>query len=159
MFPFTRLKWPEMQRVAIELIERIHQGHAEANFAIPAVDFVGIFSPNASAAELAKLEQRGDLQFTADSADGGWFALAAGERALFDLGRENLVLRIPVRMSGRYEIRPQAFSVNFNAGEELEGCKRLFLLVCNRVVSVDVSHQRVDVHMPSRIFDLCVEFE
>ena len=156
---FNCLKWPEMRDVALELIKRIHDGHARRQFSIPVVDFVRVFSPLALQSELAKVSERGDLQFTADSPAGGSFTLAQGERALFDLHREGLVLRIPVRMSGRYSISPAAFRVEFNRGEELEGCKRLFLLVCNRVLSVEVSSARVDVRLPSRIFDLCVEFE
>ena len=156
---FNCLKWPEMRGVALELIARMHNGHARGNFSMPVVDFVRVFSPGAHATELEKVRQRGDLLFAADSPSGGTFTLAEGERALLDLHREGLVIRIPLRMSGRYEIRPQAFRVAFNLGEELEGCKRLFLLVCNRVRSVEVSPERVDVHMPHRIFDLCVEFE
>ena len=155
---FNCLKWPEMQGVAVELIARVHEGHGRGRFSIPVVDFMRVFSPGASAAELSKVAARGDLQFIADSKEGGTFALAEGARALIDLHREGLVIRIPTRMSGRYEIRPNAFQITFNHGEELEGCKRLVLLVCNRVLRVDVSHERVDVHMPHRIFDLCIEF-
>ena len=68
-------------------------------------------------------------------------------------------MRVPARMSGHYKIRPSAFHIEFNSGEELEGCKRLLMLMCNRVVSVDVSSERVDIHLPSKLFDLCVEFE
>lgn len=156
---FNCLKWPEMRDVALELIGRMQEGHARGSFSIPVVDFVRVFSPGASIAELAKVAERGDLQFAADAKDGGTFMLAEGARALFDLHREGLVMRIPVRMSGRYEIRPHAFRVTFNHGEELEGCKRILLLVCHRVLSVEVSQGRVDVHLPSRIFDLCVEFD
>ena len=147
-----------MRGVALELIARMHAGHVRGAFSIPVVDFVRVFSPGASAAELAKVAERGDLRFVADSTRGGAFTLAEGERALFDLHRERLVLRIPRRMSGRYELRPDAFTVSFNHGEELEGCKRLLALVCNRVRSVEVTPQRVDIHMPARIFDLCIEF-
>src|SRR5688572_12636098 len=136
---FNCLKWPEMRDVALELIKHMHDGHARRQFSIPVVDFVRVFAPLAQHSELAKVSQRGDLQFTADSPSGGSFTLAQGERALFDLHREGLVLRIPVRMSGRYSITPDAFRVEFNRGEELEGCKRIFLLVCNRVLSVEVS--------------------
>lgn len=156
---FNCLKWPEMRAVALRLIAHMHEGHARREFSIPVVEFVHIFSPGASAAELAKVAERGDLRFTADAPDAGAFTLPAGKRALFDLHREGLVLRIPVRMSGRYELRPGAFRITFNAGEELEGCKRLLLLVCNRVLSVDVSPQRVDVRLPHSILDLCVEFD
>lgn len=155
---FTKLKWPEMRPVALDLIARMHQGHRGGEFFIPVVDFLGVFAPSASAEELAKVAQRGELKFVADAPAGGVFSLAPGERALFDLRREGLVLRIPVLMSGRYELRPGAFAVHFNRGEELEGCKRILLLVCNRVNSVDVSDQRVDVKLPGKIFDLCVEF-
>lgn len=155
---FTRLKWPEMRPVAIDLIARMHRGHESGEFSIPVVDFLGVFAPDASVQELAKVAERGDLKFTADETAGGTFSLAEGERALFDLRREGLVLRIPVLMSGRYELRPGAFTVYFNRGEELEGCKRILLLVCNRVHSVDVSDERVDVKLPGKIFDLCVEF-
>lgn len=148
-----------MRSVALELIERIHVGHARQTFQIPTVDFARVFAPGASDAELQKVAARGDINFVADNANGGTFTLAEGTRAAFDLGREGLVLRIPARMSGRYEIYMEAFSINFNPGEELEGCRRIFLLVCNRVVGVDVSRKRVDVRMPSRMFDLCVEFE
>jgi hypothetical protein len=159
MLPFTHLKWPEMRPIALELITRIHEGHARRQFSIPAVDFARVFAPGAHERELAKVAGRGDIQFTASAPDGGTFTLAPGERAVFDLGREALVMRIPARMSGRYRIRPGAFHIEFSKGEELEGCKRLLLLVCNRVISVDVSSTRVDVRLPGHIFDLCVEFE
>jgi hypothetical protein len=156
---FNCLKWPEMRAVALDLVGRMHEGHGRGQFAIPVVDFARIFAPGAPGAELEKVAARGDLHFEAGAASWGTFALAAGKRALFDLGREGLVMRIPERMSGGYSLSPGAFHIEFNKGEELEGCKRLLLLVCKRVVSVDVSASRVDVHLPSRIFDLCVEFE
>ena len=179
MVLFNCLEWPEMRPVALRLIAHMHEGHdaaraaaavaaasgedagdgGGARFSIAVVDFLRVFSPGASPSELAKVAERGQLEFTSDSASGGTFALAAGERALFDLHREGLVLRIPTRMSGRYELRPGAFTIFFNRGGELEGCKRLLLLVCNRVVSVDVSGERVDVSLTSKLFDLCVEFQ
>lgn len=156
---FNCLKWPEMRAVARELIAKMHEGHARRDFSIPVVDFARVFAPGAQAGELAKVERRGNIHFTADDDRGGSFALAEGPRALFDLGREGLSMRIPARMSGRYELQPGALHIAFNEGEELEGCKRVFLLVCNRVVSVDVSGARVEVRLPSKLFDLCVEFE
>jgi hypothetical protein len=156
---FGCLKWPEMRPVALKLIERMHGGHARLEFSIPVVDFARVFAPGAANAELEKVEQRGDIHFTARGERSGTFKLAEGERATFDLGREGLVMRVPTLLSGQYEIRPDAFRITFNKGEELEGCKRLFVLVCNRVLSVDVSAKRVDVHLPSKLFDLCVEFE
>lgn len=156
---FNCLKWPEMRGVALELIARMHKGHKRGRFSIPVVDFARVFAPGAAEAELDKVRERGDINFTADDAHGGTFELAEGPRALFDLGREGLVMRVPQCMSGRYEILTGAFRVEFNRGEELEGCKRIFMLICNRVLSVEVSDKRVDVHLPSRMFDLCVEFE
>jgi hypothetical protein len=157
---FDCLKWPEMRAVAVELVARMHEGHKRgAGFSIPVVDFARIFAPGAHASELEKVAARGDIHFEPDGEKGGTFALAKGPRALFDLGREGLVMRVPERMSGVYTLSHGAFHIKFNKDEELEGCKRLVLLVCNRVRSVDVSAARVDVHLPSRIFDLCVEFE
>ncbi len=156
---FSCLKWPEMRGVAMELIARVHEGHKSRRFSIPVVEFARVFAPGASAQELAKAEKRGRMEFVAQGEGEGTFTLRAGERALFDLGREGLVMRIPERMSGRYSLRPGAFRIEFNRGEELEGCKRILLLVCHRVVSVDVSDKRVDVRLPSKLFDLCVEFE
>lgn len=156
---FNCLKWPEMRAVAAELIARVHEGHASGRFRIPVVDFARVFAPGASPAELSKVATRGDMQFVADSDAGGAFTLGEGERALFDLRREGLVMRVPARMSGRYEVRPEAFRVTFNEGEELEGCKRLLLLVCNRVLEVEVSTRRVDVRLSVNMLDLCVEFD
>lgn len=156
---FSCLKWPEMRPVTLKLIERMHAGHATGQFSIPVVDFARVFAPGALASEMEKVAKRGDIHFTAKSETGGVFTLAEGGRATFDLGREGLAMRIPERMSGRYAIRPHAFQIAFNEGEELEGCKRLFILVCNRVVGVDVSTERVDVRLPSKLFNLCVEFE
>jgi hypothetical protein len=158
MPPFLRLKWPEMRPVAHELIARVHEGHARRTFSIPVVDFVRVFAPQADARELAKLRARGDLRFTADAPDGGTFALAPGARALCDLRREGLVIRVPARLEGRYTSAPQSFRVTFAPGAELEGCKRVLLLVCNRLTSVEITHERVDVRSHSRIFDLLVEF-
>lgn len=156
---FGCLKWPEMRPVALKLIANMHDGHARKEFSIPVADFARIFAPGASSAELEKVAQRGNIHFTANADKGGTFKLAEGARATFDLGREGLVMRVPAQLSGQYEIRPNAFHIAFNKGEELEGCKRIFVLVCNRVLSVDVSSERVDVHLPSKLFDLCVEFE
>ena len=158
---FSCLKWPEMRAVTLELIGRMHEGHARGRFSIPVVDFARVFAPGAQSAEMARVAERGDIEFAAgeEGGGGGTFRLVAGPRAAFDLGREGLVMRIPERMSGRYTVRPAAFRIDFSAGEELEGCKRLLVLICNRVVSVDVSSERVDVRLPSKLFDLCVEFE
>ena len=157
---FSCLKWPEMRPVTLELIKRLHEGHAlGGQFSIPVVDFARVFAPGAQTAELEKVAERGDIRFTPQSERGGTFQLAEGVAATFDLGREGLAMRIPARMSGSYEVRPSAFQIKFNTGEELEGCKRLVILICNRVVSVDVSSERVDVRLPSKLFDLCVEFE
>ena len=147
-----------MRAVALELVARVHEGHACGVFRIPVADFVAVFAHDARAGELRKVRERGDLMFAAETDTRGSFKLAEGERALFDLRREGLLLRIPERVSGRYALRPGAFRVDFNAGEELEGCKRVVLLVCNRVLSVDVSGERVEVRSPRRIFDLVVEF-
>jgi hypothetical protein len=156
---FNCLKWPEMLPVALKLIERMHEGHGRRKFSIPVVDFARIFAPEAEVTEFAKVAERGDIHFTAEGERGGTFELAAGARATFELGREGLAMRVPERMSGRYALSPSAFKIAFNKGEELEGCKRLFVLICNRVVSVTVSDKRVDVELPSKLFDLCVEFE
>lgn len=155
---FGCMKWPEMRAVAVELIARMHAGHARGRFEVPVVDFVRVFSPGASEGELAKVAERGDLFFSADSPRGGSFTLAQGRPALFDLHREGLVIRIPARVGGRYELLPEAFRVTFRQGEELEGCKRLLLLVCNRVTSVEVTQHRVDVHLSVKMLDMCVEF-
>ena len=156
---FSCLKWPEMRPVTLELIRRVHEGHAAGPFSIPVVDFVRVFAPGASAEDLKIVAARGDIQFAPVSAHGGTFRLARGPEATLELGREGLAMRVPERMSGSYKLRPSSFHITFNKGEELEGCKRLFVLVCNRVVSVDVSTERVDVRLPSKLFDLCVEFE
>jgi hypothetical protein len=148
-----------MRPVTLLLIKRMHEGHARGSFSIPVVDFARLFAPEAPAAELAKVAERGDIQFTPESEKGGTFQLARGPSATFELGREGLAMRVPERMSGHYTIRPQAFQIEFASGEELEGCKRLFVLICNRVISVDVSDKRIDVRLPSKLFDLCVEFE
>jgi hypothetical protein len=158
MLPFLRLKWPEMRPVAHELIARVHAGHAARHFALPVVDFVRVFAPQADEGELLKLRARGDLNFKADAADGGTFALATGARAICDLRREGLVIRVPARLAGRYNVAPQSFRVAFTPGAELEGCKRVLLLVCNRLTSVEVTHERVAVRSHNRIFDLLVEF-
>ncbi len=156
---FDCLKWPEMRQVALDLIRRVREGHARGAFAIPVVDFLRVFSPGAGEAELAKVARRGDLSFRADSPAGGTFSLAEGERALFDLHREGLVIRVPTRVSGRYEVGPDSFRVAFDHGAELEGCKRLLILVCNRVLAVEVTPRRVDVRLPVSVLNLCVEFE
>ena len=147
-----------MRAVALDLVARVHAGHARGVFRIPVADFVGVLSHDPGEAELRKVRERGDLMFAAETAAGGSFRLAEGERAVFDLHREGLVIRIPRRVGGRYSLRPGAFRVEFDAGEELEGCKRVVLLVCNRVISVDVSAERVEVRAPRRLFDLVVDF-
>jgi hypothetical protein len=156
---FNCLDWPEMRAAALALINNMHEGHGRGQFSIPVVDFVKIFAPGAPAAGLAVVAARGDIRFTAETETGGSFRLAEGERALFDLRREGLVMRVPARMSGQYELRAGAFRITFKEGEELEGCKRILMLICNRVVSIDVTKTRVDVHLPNKLLDLCVEFE
>ncbi len=159
MFPFTRLKWREMRPLVIDLIERLHKGHREPHFALPVADFVRVFAPDAPDAELAKVSLRGSMFFVSDSATGGAFALAEGEQATFDLGRDGFHLRIPTRMSGRYELYEDGFRITFTAGEELIGCKRLLILICNRVTSVDVTTTHVHTHATQSMFDLLIEFD
>ena len=156
---FGSLKWPEMRPVTLELIHRVHEGHTSGPFSIPVVDFVRVFAPGAAPEELKKVAARGDIHFAPINTHGGTFRLARGAEATFELGREGLAMRVPARMSGAYKVRPRSFQITFNKGEELEGCKRLIVLVCNRVVSVEVSAKRVDVRLPSKLFDLCVELE
>ena len=148
-----------MRGAALELIARVRDGHARGSFRIPVVDFLRVFSPGADETELAKVSARGDLRFEADSDVGGRFTLAEGRRADFDLNREGLVMRVPRRLGGRYEVLADSFRVEFDEGEELEGCKRLVVLACNRVRSVEVTPRRVDVHMNVKMLDLCVEFD
>jgi hypothetical protein len=115
---FDCLKWPEMRGVALELIARMHEGHKGGKaFSIPVVDFARVFAPTAPASELAKVSERGQLTFNPAGARDGVFALAEGPRALFDLGREGLVMRIPERMSGAYSLSTDAFHIEFNKGE------------------------------------------
>lgn len=160
MLPFLRFKWREMREVARRLVARVHAGHAGGvEFTIPIVDFLKMFAPEARAVDLHKISARGELKFIVESANGGSFKLATGERALFDLKRENLVLRIPPRMSGKYTVREGGFHIDFNEGEELEGCKRVLLLICNRILSVDVSEKQVRTRAPNPLFDLVVDFE
>ena len=148
-----------MRAAALDLVARFHEGHARGVFRIPAADFVSVFSRDARPEELRKVRARGDLMFAAETDARGSFKAADGQRALVDLRREGLVIRIPERVSGRYTLRPGAFRVEFNAGEELEGCKRVVLLVCNRILSIDVSGARVEVRSPHRVFDLLVELQ
>ena len=136
----------------------MQEGHTRRRFTIPVVDFVRVFAPQAAHKELAKLRARGDLTFTADAADGGAFTLATGERVLLDLQREGLFIRIPARLSGRYTVGAHSFRVAFTPGTELEGCKRLVVLVCNRLTTIEVADDRVDVRSHLRLFDLLVEF-
>ena len=137
----------------------MHEGHGRGRFNIPVVDFARVFSPGAEESELAKVAGRGSIEFAAGDSRGGTFRLAEGERALFDLKREGLVMRVPPRMSGWYSVTDGGFRIDFNPGEELEGCKRILLLVCNRIASIEVSGGRVDVRSAGgKLFDLCVEF-
>lgn len=126
---------------------------------MPVLDFVRVFAPDAAAEDSEKVSGRGDIRFVAERTDGGTFSLAEGERATVDLQREGLTLRVPERMSGKYEIGADTFRIEFNEGEELEGCKRILVLICNEVRSVEVSPKQVYVGFSSKMFDLCVEFE
>ena len=51
-----------MRAVALELVARVHEGHARGLFRIPVADFVAVFSHDARPAELAKVRARGDSQ-------------------------------------------------------------------------------------------------
>ena len=153
------LKWREMRPVALDLIDRMRKGHLNENFSIPLVDFTRVFAPNAPEEQLAGVGNRGEILFKAEDESSGSFTLPEGERALLDLGREGLVMRVPVRMSGTYQLQTDGFRIIFNEGEELEGCKKILVLVCNRVLSVEVTTSRVDINLSNKILNLCVEFE
>lgn len=154
------MKWQEMKPVAVDLIRRMHAGHASGEFQIPVVDFIGVFAPDAPAKELAKLEARGAISFQPEGKDAGTFTLAAGDAAYFDLGRERLVIKVPKQMHGTYSL-PDAdsFRIDFAEGAGLEGCKRILVLICNRVLWIEVSASRVDIKTPNRMSDLSVVFD
>jgi hypothetical protein len=159
MAVFDSIRWPEMRPVALDLIQRMHEGNARGSFKIPLFDFSRVFAPNARESELVKVAKRGEIVFEASRDGVGRFRLPEGPQTLFDLGREGLVMRVPRRMSGTYELMPGGFRIIFKRGEELEGCKRIFVLVCNRVLSVKVTSKRVDVYLANRLLDLCVLFD
>ena len=159
MAVFDCMRWPEMRPVALDLIQRMNEGYAAGSFRIPLFDFSRVFAPNARESELVKVAQRGDILFDAGRDGVGGFRLPEGPQTVFDLGREGLVMRVPRRMSGTYELIPGGFRILFRRGEELEGCKRILFLVCNRVLSVKVTSERVDVHLSNRLLDLCVMFD
>ncbi|MBA2733742.1 MAG: hypothetical protein H0U54_12720, partial [Acidobacteria bacterium] len=73
---FSCLKWPEMRPVTMELIKRMHEGHTQGRFSIPVVEFARVFAPGAQAEELAKVIERGDIDFMPESERGGTFQLA-----------------------------------------------------------------------------------
>lgn len=159
MFPFTRLKWREMQPLVFDLIERISAGQSEPHFELPIADFARVFAPAAPEQEFDAVRARGSIFFVPDSPTTGAFALAEGAQATFDLGREGLHLRIPVKMNGVYEVFDDGFRITFNENAELLGCKRVVVLICNRVTSVDVTRRFVRANAAQKMFDLLIEFD
>lgn len=115
---------------------RIDQGHLESHaggeFALPLADLFAAIGLTLEASEWDKLSTRGDVRFVPRGDSRGEFT-NQGPMQEVATG-EGLTLVVPETLSGDYITTPTSFSLKFEKGSALRGCKRVFVLICQDIM-------------------------
>lgn len=139
-----------LHEVAIESIKQlkeIHQnGSGKASLKYLAQLFGFPLSPN----DYAILAQRGDVEFTRASDNGGTFNNTS---APLQISTSGMKVSVPRDISGKYELIGNGYLLSFNADKTISGS---FLLLRSRLEGVEVDDKQIKVDLGGDSFDQCI---
>ncbi len=150
------LQRPELRAPVLELIARVQAEHASGEFAILLADLFATFGLSLGASDQDRLRARGAIQFVRQTESQGEFA-NRGEH--LELAAEGgLTLVVPPVLAGDYVTTPSSLTLKFVEGSALRGCKRVFVLICQDVIKIDIDEHKLYIDLPGEKYDLCFVF-
>jgi hypothetical protein len=144
---------PELRATVLELIEVISTSHAGGDFAMPLADLFAAIGLTLESSEWDKLRTRGDVQFVPRGIAQGGFSNEGPTQELAT--GEGLTLVIPEMLSGDYITTPTSFTLKFEKGSALRGCRRIFVLICQDIIKIDADEHKLYIDLPGEKYDLC----
>jgi hypothetical protein len=144
---------PELRAPILELIKTFSTSHACGEFAVPLADLFAAIGLTLEPSESDKLHTRGDVQFVPHGASQGEFT---NQGPILEVATgEGLTLVVPETLSGEYITTPISFSLKFEKGSALRGCKRIFVLICQDINKIDADEHKLYIDLPGEKYDLC----
>jgi len=144
---------PDLRTPVLGLIRRITSSHAGGPFALSLGDLFAAIGLTLEASEWDKLSTRGDVSFVPRGDSHGEFT-NQGPMQEVATG-EGLTLIVPQTLSGDYVTTPTSFSLKFERGSALRGCKRVFVLICQDIIKIDADEHKLYIDLPDEKYDLC----
>ena len=144
---------PELRAPILGLIKVISTSHAGGEFALPLADLFAAIGLTLESFESDKLRTRGDVRFVPCGDSQGEFT-NHGPMQEVATG-EGLTLVIPGMLSGDYITTPTSFTLKFEKGSALRGCRRIFVLICQDIIKIDADEHKLYIDLPGEKYDLC----
>jgi hypothetical protein len=147
---------PELKAPVLELIRRVSTEHAGGKFAIPLAEMFEAFGLSLEKTEWKKLHGRGDVKFAPLGKSHGEFSNKGRKQELTTA--EGLTLIVPETLFGTYVTTRTSLTLKFAEGSALRGCKRIFVLICQDIIKIDVDEHKLYIDLPGEKYDLCFIF-
>ena len=144
---------PELRATVLELIKNISTSHAGGEFAMPLAGLFAAIGLTLESSEWDKLRTRGDVQFVPRGTAQGEFSNQGPTQEVAT--GEGLTLVIPEMLSGDYITTPTSFTLKFEKGSALRGCRRIFVLICQDIIKIDAGEHKLYIDLPGEKYDLC----
>jgi hypothetical protein len=144
---------PELRATVLELIKVISTSHAGGEFAMPLAALFAAIGLTLESPEWDKLSTRGDVQFVPRGTAQGEFSNRGPTQEVAT--GEGLTLVIPDMLSGDYITTPTSFTLKFEKGAALRGCKRIFVLICQDIIKIDADEHKLYIDLPGEKYDIC----
>jgi hypothetical protein len=144
---------PELRAPVLGLIQRLATSHAGGQFALSLEDLFAAIGLTLEPSEWDKLRTRGDVSFVPRGDSHGAFTNQGPAQEVAT--GEGLTLVVPEALSGDYITTPTSFSLKFEKGSALRGCKRIFVLICQDIIKIDADEHKLYIDLPGEKYDLC----
>jgi hypothetical protein len=144
---------PELREPILNLIRSLSASHAVGEFVMPLEEVFATIGLTLERLEWDKLRSRGDVRFVPCGASHGEFSNQGSPQEVAT--GEGLTLVVPETLAGDYITTPTSFSLKFEKGSALRGCKRIFVLICQDIVKIDADEHKLYIDLPGEKHDLC----
>jgi hypothetical protein len=147
---------PELKSKILKLIKLISKSHAGGEFAIPLADMFAAIGLDLEPSEVDKLRTRDEVRFVPGGGSQGEFSNRGPMQEIATAG--GLTLVIPATLAGTYITTTTSFTLKFEKGSALRGCKRIFVLICQDIIKIDASEHKLYIDLPGEKYDLCFTY-
>lgn len=139
-----------LHNVAIESIRQLKAIHQIGSGKASLEYLAQLFGFPLSANDFAILGQRGDVQFTRASDNGGTFNNTSGP---LQISASGMKISVPREICGSYEIMGNGYLLSFDDDKTISGS---FLLLRSRLEGVEVDDKQIKVDLSGDSFDQCI---